>query len=95
MINVRYGFGFAEPSIPRGLAASLPRPPTAERPLYSESADGIDADRGEQNNLATGTKIEAPRRIRALGVVFGDTGKHPRRPFYWHILFRRVGAICL
>jgi hypothetical protein len=93
MINVRYGCGFAEPSIPRGpRCLNLA---SAGRPLHRESAGGIDANRKEQNNLATGTKIEAPRRIRALGVVFGDTGKHPRRPFYWHILFRRVGAICL
>jgi len=50
---------------------------------------------GNKTTLRFGTKIEAPRRIRALGVVCGGTEKHPRRPFYWHILFRRVGAICL
>jgi hypothetical protein len=53
-------------------------------------------NRREQDNLANGTKIEALRRIRALGILFGDTGKRPTLGLpSWRILFRRVGAIYL
>jgi len=51
---------------------------------------------GNKTTLRFGTKIEAPRRIRALGVPFGDTGKQPTLGLLsLHIPFRRVGAICL